>query len=161
MNFFTSIINYISFISINNCIPMTFNRNLKVSIINKFDIKKNWRSLVNNWTLMTLPFSTYYFHFGLVFFINWKFILLKLLIFWLYHFSIRLKIKPKLKSIRIFIKWSWHLCMNYSSTCRHPLYISWSDNTFMSFKILMINFSFQHIGNCLKTSMRMIWKSSW
>jgi len=44
---------------------------------------------------------------------------------------------------------------------RHPLYISWPNNSFVPFEIFMIYLSLLHISDSLKTTVRMIRESGW
>lgn len=82
----------LSFIKIDQRIPLFFYWNLKPSIFLYLDIHVvSWR-IILYWPRLSLPFSTNYFHFGSIFLINRNFVFGKLLILRLFHLILSFKI---------------------------------------------------------------------
>lgn len=139
---------------------MFVNRNFKLPIFWQCDIHIVGRSIVSNRTRIIIPLSTNYFNFGSVIIEYWYLIFTKLLIFRLLHFTFGSEIQPQLKPNRFLSCRPWHLSMHNSFACSHPLNITRSDSSFMTFKIFMMHHTRLHICNCLESTMRMVWKSS-
>lgn len=94
-------------------------------------------------------------------FIGWNIIFRKFLILWLTEFLFCIKVYPKLKAQTWSFKARRHFCMYDTLSSRHPLYISWPNNSFVPFEIFMIYLSLLHISDSLKTTVRMIRESGW
>lgn len=138
---------------------MWFYWKLKFTIFWQLNIHINGWSLVLDRPLLVFPLTTNYFNFCFVFLNQGNLIFCVLLIFGLNHFFIRFQIQPQLIANGSFFRGKWHLCMDYTLACCHPLKISWTYCTFMPFKILMMKLTAYHVSYSLKSSMWMIRKS--
>ena len=87
---------------------------------------------------------------------SWNFFLREFLVLRLAHLEFFLEVYPQLKTFRHYIEASWHFRMQYSSTSCHPLDITSIYCTRVPFEVFMADRSFQHVGDSLKASMRVI-----
>lgn len=133
------------------------------SLFTENKIKEICWSTSNNWSFNTKNSTWNHICKHTSFWIRiwWNFIFKILLISRFAKFVFWVKIYPKLETQAWSIKTIWHFCMNDSFTSCHPLNISRSNFTLMTFKVFMPNFSTQHVSDSLKTSMRMVWKTCW
>ena len=126
----------------------------------KMNIKVIGWSSTNYRTLVTFPFSSNYFYVKFFFMMNFKLLIFKLLICWRIHFIFLFQVYPELKAKRMLFKRSWDFRVNNASSSCHPLDISWSNFSFMPFKVFMEELSLKHISNSFKATVGMIGKAS-
>ena len=55
----------------------------------------------------------------------------------------------------------WDFRVNDSSSCSHPLNISWSYFSFMPFKVFVKELSLEHVGDCFKATVGVVREPSW
>lgn len=132
---------------------------IKLGFLIKVHIKIIGWSLNLNWPFYSFPLSSYNFYSFVFLFNHGNLRCLQLLIPWLYHFIVSFEIKPQLKSNRCYIIGSWHLWVHNTLSSRHPLYITRTNYSFMTFEILVNKFSIYHVCDCFESSMRMVRKT--
>jgi hypothetical protein len=71
-------------------------------------------------------------------------------------FVLFVKIKPKLESVSRLGEAHRNLRMYDAFSSGHPLNVSRSNDSFVSFEVLMRNLSRKHIGDCLKATVRVV-----
>src|SRR5674476_971216 len=78
-----------------------------------------------------------------------------LLVPWIHHLIRPGEVDPELEPPHFPVCGFWHLGMNNSGSCRHPLNIPGIHRPGISHTIFVLNTSLEHVGDCFYAPVRM------
>lgn len=93
--------------------------------------------------------------------VDWNFFRFKLLVLRLTEFVFRLKVYPQLEAKGPLFEASRHLSMDDAFASRHPLDTTRANDASRASEVFMMYFTLKHVGDSLKTTVGVVWKSCW
>ena len=107
-------------------------------------------------------FSGYYFgNHARPVIVNWNIFRFELLVLRLAEFVLCFKVDPQLEAKGSLVKATRHLSMDDAFTSSHPLNITRANDTSCASEVFMMYLTLKHVGDSLKTTVGMVWKSCW